>query len=169
VKRHQRYKTEVCRTYHETGSCPYGVRCTFIHDGKSSANPNIVFCNGKAHRTEKGKSPEIHTFADAHTVPPSPELSVGSTASSSLFLVDLLAGSSEGISDDDYTFASNDNEVTAGSVTDIKVQNPKESCNVKWTDNTMTHLTNETQFPVSCYLRERERERVCVCVRMTDG
>ena len=32
VQRHVRYKTEICRTYHMTGTCLYGVRCTFIHD-----------------------------------------------------------------------------------------------------------------------------------------
>lgn len=32
VQRHVRYKTEICRTYHRTGTCLYGVRCTFIHD-----------------------------------------------------------------------------------------------------------------------------------------
>lgn len=32
VQRHARYKTEICRTFHLTGTCLYGVRCTFIHD-----------------------------------------------------------------------------------------------------------------------------------------
>lgn len=32
VPRHARYKTQICRAYHSDGSCPYGVRCTFIHD-----------------------------------------------------------------------------------------------------------------------------------------
>jgi hypothetical protein len=27
-----RYKTEFCRTYHLQGTCPYGVRCRFIHE-----------------------------------------------------------------------------------------------------------------------------------------
>ncbi|TPX37326.1 hypothetical protein SeMB42_g06937 [Synchytrium endobioticum] len=31
VDRHPRYKTEMCRTFWEKGSCPYGKRCCFIH------------------------------------------------------------------------------------------------------------------------------------------
>ncbi|KAJ8663102.1 hypothetical protein O0I10_001279 [Lichtheimia ornata] len=30
--RHSRYKTEICRAYHFEGACPYGIRCTYIHD-----------------------------------------------------------------------------------------------------------------------------------------
>lgn len=41
IERHPRYKTQICRTYHEKGTCPYGVRCTFIHEQQSMANPNI--------------------------------------------------------------------------------------------------------------------------------
>lgn len=29
--RHPKYKTEVCRNYEETGTCPYGSRCRFVH------------------------------------------------------------------------------------------------------------------------------------------
>jgi hypothetical protein len=29
--RHPKYKTEVCRTFSTSGSCPYGTRCRFIH------------------------------------------------------------------------------------------------------------------------------------------
>ena len=32
VQRHMKYKTEICKTFHLTGTCLYGVRCTFIHD-----------------------------------------------------------------------------------------------------------------------------------------
>ncbi|EIE89574.1 hypothetical protein G6F46_000929 [Rhizopus delemar] len=35
VPRHARYKTQICRAYHSDGSCPYGTRCTFIHDSDS--------------------------------------------------------------------------------------------------------------------------------------
>jgi hypothetical protein len=31
VERHPKYKTQKCRTFHQTGSCPYGARCTFRH------------------------------------------------------------------------------------------------------------------------------------------
>lgn len=27
----QRYKTELCRSYHETGFCKYGEKCQFAH------------------------------------------------------------------------------------------------------------------------------------------
>ena len=29
--RHPKYKTEVCRTFAQNGTCPYGTRCRFIH------------------------------------------------------------------------------------------------------------------------------------------
>ncbi|KAG1437039.1 hypothetical protein G6F56_013296 [Rhizopus delemar] len=32
LRRHARYKTEICRSYHSDGTCPYGTRCTYIHD-----------------------------------------------------------------------------------------------------------------------------------------
>ena len=31
VLRHPKYKTEVCRTFAQNGTCPYGTRCRFIH------------------------------------------------------------------------------------------------------------------------------------------
>ncbi|KAI3426495.1 hypothetical protein D9Q98_008861 [Chlorella vulgaris] len=31
VVRHPKYKTEVCRTFAQSGTCPYGTRCRFIH------------------------------------------------------------------------------------------------------------------------------------------
>jgi len=32
VARHPKYKTDLCRTFHTTGLCPYGPRCHFIHN-----------------------------------------------------------------------------------------------------------------------------------------
>ena len=32
--RHPKYKTELCRTYHTEGFCPYGKRCHFVHTPK---------------------------------------------------------------------------------------------------------------------------------------
>ena len=32
VSRHPRYKTEICKTFHTIGTCPYGRRCRFIHN-----------------------------------------------------------------------------------------------------------------------------------------
>ena len=31
VVRHPKYKTEICRTFSTSGTCPYGTRCRFIH------------------------------------------------------------------------------------------------------------------------------------------
>ncbi|CAO3657168.1 unnamed protein product [Mucor hiemalis] len=31
IDRHPKYKTQKCRTFHQTGACPYGNRCTFRH------------------------------------------------------------------------------------------------------------------------------------------
>jgi hypothetical protein len=76
VKRHQRYKTEICRTYHETGTCPYGVRCTFIHNEKSLANPNIVFNMGKISIKKTCISQAM--TGDDYSTTSSPELSVDS-------------------------------------------------------------------------------------------
>ena len=30
-KRDPKYKTELCKTYSETGECPYGIKCRFAH------------------------------------------------------------------------------------------------------------------------------------------
>lgn len=32
MTRHPKYKTELCRTFHTLGLCPYGHRCHFIHN-----------------------------------------------------------------------------------------------------------------------------------------
>jgi tristetraprolin len=32
LARHPKYKTELCRTFHTIGFCPYGPRCHFIHN-----------------------------------------------------------------------------------------------------------------------------------------
>lgn len=31
ISRSNQYKTKTCKAYHEGGTCPYGIRCTFIH------------------------------------------------------------------------------------------------------------------------------------------
>ena len=31
LPRHPKFKTELCRTYHTQGLCPYGKRCHFVH------------------------------------------------------------------------------------------------------------------------------------------
>lgn len=37
MQRHPKYKTEVCRTFATTGTCPYGTRCRFIHQSTALA------------------------------------------------------------------------------------------------------------------------------------
>ena len=32
LPRHPKFKTELCRTYHTQGLCPYGKRCHFVHN-----------------------------------------------------------------------------------------------------------------------------------------
>ncbi|KAI8575104.1 hypothetical protein K450DRAFT_9290 [Umbelopsis ramanniana AG] len=135
VKRHQRYKTEVCRTYHETGTCPYGVRCTFIHDEKSSANPNIVFLNGKKPKAEKGKIYNTHVVAGARNAPSSPDLSIDSTCSSTFLLSDQTVPSLDDISDSADIFIANNSGVTAGLVAQDQLHNFEELDHVSITDS----------------------------------
>jgi len=42
VLTHVKYKTKPCKQYHQTGYCPYGQRCQYLH--KEAIQPN-VFCN----------------------------------------------------------------------------------------------------------------------------
>lgn len=39
ISRSNQYKTKTCKAYHEGGSCPYGIRCTFIHHTISDKTP----------------------------------------------------------------------------------------------------------------------------------
>jgi len=36
-----KYKTKPCKQYHQTGYCPYGQRCQYLH--KEALSPNIFF------------------------------------------------------------------------------------------------------------------------------
>jgi hypothetical protein len=53
VPRHTRYKTQICRAYHMDGSCPYGIRCTFVHDSdiqpreKMTGSPDTRLINNR--------------------------------------------------------------------------------------------------------------------------
>lgn len=38
LQRHPRYKTELCRTFHSAGYCPYGPRCHFVHNQEEVRN-----------------------------------------------------------------------------------------------------------------------------------
>ncbi|CAG8511600.1 18629_t:CDS:2 [Racocetra fulgida] len=35
VTHHPKYKTEICKTFWQNGTCPYGKRCCFIHNDKN--------------------------------------------------------------------------------------------------------------------------------------
>lgn len=91
VERHPKYKTQVCRTFYQTGTCPYGTRCTFRHDENglllpaSSAliqqqRPQLqqqpkLFHHHRNNRTCTYMTPAawmtMTTHADAAQVPPS--------------------------------------------------------------------------------------------------
>jgi len=34
LTRHPKYKTDMCKSYHTNGFCPYGSRCHFLHEVK---------------------------------------------------------------------------------------------------------------------------------------
>lgn len=40
LQRHPKYKTELCRTFHSVGFCPYGPRCHFVHNAEEARNHN---------------------------------------------------------------------------------------------------------------------------------
>jgi len=57
VNRHPRYKTEICKTFHTVGTCPYGRRCRFIHNepnagqsssGALSASSSLLYLSSLA-------------------------------------------------------------------------------------------------------------------------
>ncbi|CAO3673055.1 unnamed protein product [Umbelopsis ramanniana] len=146
VKRHQRYKTEVCRTYHETGTCPYGVRCTFIHDEKSSANPNIVFLNGKKPNVEKGKIYNTNVVVGAHNAPSSPELSIDSTGSSTFLPSDQTVPSLDDISDSAYIYIANNAGLTAGLVARDQWHDLEDLNNVSITDSLIRDANRSESF-----------------------
>lgn len=40
LQRHPKYKTELCRTFHSVGFCPYGPRCHFVHNAEEARTHN---------------------------------------------------------------------------------------------------------------------------------
>lgn len=44
LARHPKYKTELCRTFHAEGYCPYGTRCHFIHEGNATKSKPSTLC-----------------------------------------------------------------------------------------------------------------------------
>ena len=40
MQRHPKYKTELCRTFHSVGFCPYGPRCHFQHNAEEARTHN---------------------------------------------------------------------------------------------------------------------------------
>lgn len=161
VKRHQRYKTEVCRTYHETGTCPYGVRCTFIHDEKSSANPNIVFLNGKKPNLEKGKIYNTKVVIGAYNAPSSPELSIDSTGSSTFLPSDQTVPSLDGLSESANIFIANNTGLTATLVTREQWHDLEDFENVSTTGSFIKDTKRSESYEVSSSSIYHEVSTVC--------
>lgn len=65
VERHNKYKTEICRTFHLTGTCLYGVRCTFIHDEqpKVAQSPTTSASSVSSTSSVGDASPPTNFFA----------------------------------------------------------------------------------------------------------
>ena len=40
MQRHPKYKSELCRTFHSVGFCPYGPRCHFQHNAEEARTHN---------------------------------------------------------------------------------------------------------------------------------
>ena len=59
-QQHSLYKTELCRSWEETGSCRYGVKCQFAH-GRDELRPVM--------RHPKYKTEVCRTFAQSGTCP----------------------------------------------------------------------------------------------------
>jgi len=61
----RRYKTEMCRTFHTTGFCPYGLRCHFIHndDERRPGSSLLLDPTSARHPGGPGTSPLGHRGA----------------------------------------------------------------------------------------------------------
>ena len=80
MERHPKYKTQVCRTFYQTGTCPYGTRCTFRHDENGllastlsqRSPPSTLFHHHRHNRTCTYMTPAawMTNHADATQVPP---------------------------------------------------------------------------------------------------
>ncbi|KAI5643235.1 zinc finger c-x8-C-x5-C-x3-H type (and similar) domain-containing protein [Phthorimaea operculella] len=46
LQRHPKYKTELCRTFHSVGFCPYGPRCHFVHNAEEARRREPVSPGG---------------------------------------------------------------------------------------------------------------------------
>ncbi|KAJ7565787.1 hypothetical protein O6H91_02G075000 [Diphasiastrum complanatum] len=57
ISRHPKYKTEICRTFTTNGTCPYGMRCRFIHPCFNLEPNNYTF-------SEEHKSAYCSEFSD---------------------------------------------------------------------------------------------------------
>ena len=51
-KKDPKYKTELCKTFTETGKCPYGYKCRFAH-GKEELNSKNLNLNYKKKKCKK--------------------------------------------------------------------------------------------------------------------
>ena len=72
--RHPKYKTELCRTFHSTGFCPYGPRCHFVHnpeEAREAAKPCKVRKDSCKTDSRKDQSPPLSPFVDSGISSPS--------------------------------------------------------------------------------------------------
>ncbi|CAG8644384.1 4057_t:CDS:2 [Acaulospora morrowiae] len=52
ITHHPKYKTEICKTFWQNGTCPYGKRCCFIHNDKNG----VLRRNSSENLKNSGKS-----------------------------------------------------------------------------------------------------------------
>jgi tristetraprolin len=70
LQRHPKYKTELCRTFHSVGFCPYGPRCHFVHNAEEARNHNRNVAAYHARLAQQQLQQQ------AHKLPLSPALSL---------------------------------------------------------------------------------------------
>jgi len=40
---HEKYKTKLCKSFHASNYCPYGLRCIFIHLSKNRLEESFIY------------------------------------------------------------------------------------------------------------------------------
>jgi hypothetical protein len=76
VQRHPKYKTEVCRTFATTGTCPYGMRCRFIHQSETLAQ--LQTAKGDKDIIGNSKEGSVHSLSGVSSPRPvSPHAVIG--------------------------------------------------------------------------------------------
>lgn len=67
ILRSNQYKTKICKAYHDSGSCSYGIRCTFIHQ-MNATDRNHYNLIPPISPTSSNSS-----FQSSHLAPPPPQ------------------------------------------------------------------------------------------------